>query len=129
MANHVIRGYWDCEQCGTKGIDGLADTCPNCGSGKGKHVRYYMKDTEEVSEEELTSAGISKDENDGKHKQWICAYCGFLNKYSATVCGRCAAPGRRKQLRYIFKGPAYIFEKAAGSQPEWLFFRNYFNHF
>ena len=52
MADKIIKGYWDCPQCGTKGIDGLLDACPNCGSGKDKNVRYYMKDTNAVSEEE-----------------------------------------------------------------------------
>ena len=28
MADRVIRGYWDCPQCGTTGIDGLVDVCP-----------------------------------------------------------------------------------------------------
>ena len=56
MADRVIRGYWDCEHCGTKGIDGLVDICPSCGSGKGKNVRYYMKSVEEVSDQELEAA-------------------------------------------------------------------------
>ena len=100
MAGRVIRGYWDCPQCGTKGIDGLKDECPNCGAGKDKSVRFYMKSVEEVSEEELTEAGISKDENDGKHRQWLCAYCGYLNKYGDETCVRCGASQEEKEQDY-----------------------------
>ncbi len=100
MADRVIRGYWDCEHCGTKGIDGLVDICPSCGSGKGKNVRYYMKSVEEVSDQELEAAGISKEENDGKHVEWICAYCGSLNNYRDTVCVHCGADREEKEQDY-----------------------------
>ena len=100
MAGRVIRGYWDCPQCGTKGIDGLADVCPGCGAGKDKHVRYYMKSVEEVSEEELNAAGISAEESDGLHREWICAYCGSLNNYADTVCARCGADREEKEQDY-----------------------------
>ena len=93
MANRIIRGYWDCSSCGRKGIDGLLDSCPGCGAGKDKNVRYYMKSASDVvSAEELAKAGIGEDENDGKHKEWICSYCGFLNNYSDTSCEKCGAP-------------------------------------
>ena len=93
MANRIIRGYWDCSSCGRKGIDGLLDACPGCGAGKDKNVRYYMKSASDVvSEEELAHAGIGRDENDGKHKEWICSYCGYLNNYSNTSCEKCGAP-------------------------------------
>lgn len=100
MAGRVIRGYWDCAQCGTKGIDGLIDVCPNCGSGKGKDVRYYMKSVEEVSEDELAAAGIGKDESDGQHREWVCAYCGFLNNYADQICTHCGAPKEEKEQDY-----------------------------
>ncbi len=32
--------------------------CPNCGSGKDKNVRYYMKQVEEVSDETLLELGV-----------------------------------------------------------------------
>ena len=100
MANRVVKGFWDCPQCGTKGIDGLIDTCPGCGSGKDKNVRYYIKTVEEVSEEELAAAGISADENDGMHKEWVCAYCGFLNNYADETCQRCGAGREEKETDY-----------------------------
>ena len=100
MADRVIRAYWDCEHCGTKGIDGLVDVCPACGSGKGKNVRYYMKSVEEVSAEELEAAGISADENDGKHVEWICAYCGSLNNFRDQTCVHCGADRAEKEQDY-----------------------------
>ena len=100
MADKIIRAYWDCPQCGMKGIDGLKDTCPGCGSGKDKNVRYYMKNVEEVSQEELEEAGISEDENDGAHREWVCAYCGFLNNYRDTACVRCGAPKEEQEGEY-----------------------------
>ena len=100
MAGKIIRGYWDCPQCGMKGIDGLVDTCPGCGAGKDKNVRYYMKAVEEVSEAELNAAGMSSEEADGAHKEWVCPYCGFLNNYSDTTCVRCGADKEEKEQEY-----------------------------
>ena len=100
MADRVIRGYWDCPQCGTTGIDGLVDVCPNCGAGKDKNVRYYMKAVEEVTEEELQAAGTSKAESDGSHREWICAYCGNLNNYADEVCVHCGANKEEKEQDY-----------------------------
>ena len=100
MAGKVIRGYWDCPHCGTKGIDGLVDICPGCGSGKDKNVRYYMKSTEAVSDQELEAAGISADESDGEHREWICAYCGALNNYRDQICVHCGADKAEKEQDY-----------------------------
>ena len=100
MSGKVIKGYWDCPHCGTKGIDGLVDICPGCGSGKDKNVRYYMKNTEAVSSEELEAAGISADENDGEHREWICAYCGALNNYRDQTCVHCGADKSEKEQDY-----------------------------
>ena len=100
MADRVIRGYWDCPQCGTKGIDGLIDVCPGCGSAKDKNVRYYMKKVEAVSEEELEAAGISKEESDGSHREWVCAFCGSLNNYRDEFCAHCGAAKAEKEQDY-----------------------------
>ena len=116
MANKIIKGYWDCPQCGTKGIDGLLDACPNCGSGKDKNVRYYMKDTNAVSEEELNAAGLSKEDADGSHKEWICAYCGSLNNYRDTVCARCGADREEKAQDYGGDTSEVAYEKDKSGQ-------------
>ena len=99
--NKIIRGYWDCSYCGTKGIDGLIDSCPNCNAGKKKDTKYYMKSTDDVvSEEELNKAGISVEECDGNHKEWICAYCDNLNNYSNENCEFCGASKKEKECEY-----------------------------
>ena len=101
IMGRVIRGYWDCPSCGTKGIDGLLDACPHCGSAKNKNVRYYMKSRDDtVTEQELNNARISKDELDGKHRDWLCSYCGYLNRYSDKLCQQCSAPKEEKAGDY-----------------------------
>lgn len=97
----IIRGYWDCNYCGTKGIDGLKDSCPNCNAGKKKDIKYYMKSTYDVvSEKELNEAVIVLDECDGNHKEWICSYCDNLNNFSPQNCEFCGAPKKEKECEY-----------------------------
>ena len=97
----IIRGYWDCPFCGRKGIDGLLDKCPGCGTGKRDDTRYYMKSSSDlVSGEELEAAGIGKDENDGLHKEWVCPFCGQLNNWKDQVCVSCGAPKESAEELY-----------------------------
>lgn len=101
MADKVVKGYWDCPYCNSREIDGLVDFCPNCGVHKPKDVKYYLKgnvttnttysksqvpDSDVLSEKELEKAGISKEECDGKHKEWVCDFCGSLNNWADNVC-------------------------------------------
>lgn len=77
----IIRGYWKCQYCGTKDIDGLVDTCPNCWKRKPENTKYYLKNVkEELTDAELEAAGISRAECDGEHKDWVCSYCNQLNR-------------------------------------------------
>lgn len=88
----IVKGYWACKYCGTGDIDGLTDICPNCGKQKSSDVKYYMKGSPvEVTEKELEKAGITKEECDGNHKDWICEYCGQLNNYSDENCRACGS--------------------------------------
>lgn len=48
-----IRGYWDCNYCNTKAIDGLIDNCTNCGKQKPSDTKYYM-----LSENDFVSAEV-----------------------------------------------------------------------
>lgn len=94
--SQIIRGYWDCEYCNTIKIDGLVDTCPNCGKQKSDNVKYYMGSPNDiVTEEELLAANISAEECDGEHPEWICPYCEQLNDYADTVCIACG--GNKKE--------------------------------
>ena len=106
MADKVVKGYWDCPYCSSKEIDGLVDFCPNCGVHKPKDVKYYLNgnvttnttysksqvpDSDVLSEKELEKAGISKEECDGKHKEWVCDFCGSLNNWADNVCSSCGS--------------------------------------
>ena len=97
----IIKGYWKCQYCGTKDIDGLADVCPNCGKRKPENTKYYLKDIkEELTDAELEEAGISRAECDGKHKDWVCSYCNQLNNWSDETCAACSTPKTESEFEY-----------------------------
>ena len=101
MSKRIVKGYWDCEACGTKEIDGLADICPGCGSRKPENTKYYLKEKKEyISSEELKKAGISEEECDGNHKEWVCPYCDKLNNYADAFCVGCGAPKSESTKEY-----------------------------
>lgn len=97
----IIRGYWDCSHCGKKKVDGLLDVCPGCGKRKSDNVKYYMGSPDDiVTESELNAAGISKEECDGEHKEWVCAYCSQLNNWADTKCNACGADKGFSEAEY-----------------------------
>lgn len=97
----IIRGYWDCSYCDKKKIDGLIDICPSCGKRKSESVKYYMENPNDiVSESELNAAGISKEECDGKHKEWICPYCLQLNNWADQECKACGSGKNLSEKQY-----------------------------
>ncbi len=113
----IVKGYWSCSYCGTCDIDGLTDICPNCGKQKSRDVKYYMKGAvTEVTDEELEKAGITKEECDGNHKDWICDYCGQLNNYSAESCVACG--GLRSEATREY-GEAQIHKEESPLQPDY----------
>ncbi len=87
--DRILKGYWDCTYCNTRGIDGLVDVCPNCGKAKSANVKYYMNKDIEVTDYELRKAGIKREECDGYHQEWICPKCKTLNKYRYDSCISC----------------------------------------
>lgn len=88
----IVKMYWTCRNCGTGSIDGLVDECPNCGDRKPSDIQYEFSEIDvEVTEEELKAAGISKEECDGEHKEWVCNYCGRLNNWADTICVGCSS--------------------------------------
>lgn len=116
MSERIIKGYWDCPYCDSKDIDGLVDDCPNCGRHKPENVKYHLKgkhvqenkiyNTSQVNEsdvlstEELHSAGISEEECDGNHKEWVCSYCNSLNNWADDICTSCGSPKEEANLEY-----------------------------
>ena len=83
VGNKIIRGYWDCSSCDTKGIRGDVRNCPGCGKPRGDDVKFYMKDKEYLSDEEAAKVSHEAD--------WFCEYCGALNSANDTKCKGCGA--------------------------------------
>lgn len=116
MANRIIRGYWDCPYCDSTDIDGLVDNCPNCGRHKPENTKYHLKgaiphenkiykksvveESDVLTTEELQKAGISKEECDGNHKEWVCSYCNSLNNWADDICTSCGSPRNEATLEY-----------------------------
>lgn len=105
MGQRIVKGYWDCDYCGTKHIDGLVDECPNCVAKKRKDTKYYMMEghIEYVTPEELKKAKISVEECDGNHEDWVCNYCDTLNNFSDVNCSSCGSPRSEASHEYGMK--------------------------
>lgn len=100
----IVKGYWKCKYCNTNDIDGLVDECPNCGKRKSEDVKYYMRDVVvEVTDEELKKAGVSRQECDGNHKDWVCNYCNQLNNWGDDACRACGASKSDATHEYALK--------------------------
>ena len=86
----IIVGFWDCTQCGTKGILGTEQSCPNCGRQRGSDVQFYMDRNRMQTVDEVTSAAEA-----ARHKRrgadWVCEYCNSLNRSDATNCEACGS--------------------------------------
>ena len=67
--------------------------CPNCGDRKPPDIQYEFGEVDvEITDEELEAAGISKEECDGEHKEWICNYCDRTNNWGDLRCVGCDMP-------------------------------------
>ena len=116
MSDRIVRGYWDCPYCDSTDIDGLVDNCPNCGRHKPENTKYHLKgaiphenriykksvaeESDVLTTEELQKAGISKEECDGNHKEWVCSYCNSLNNWADDICTSCGSPRNEATLEY-----------------------------
>lgn len=116
MADRIVRGYWDCPYCDSADIDGLVDNCPNCGRHKPENTKYHLKgaiphenkiykksmvgESDVLNTEELQKAGISEEECDGNHKEWVCSYCNSLNNWADDICTSCGSPRDEATLEY-----------------------------
>lgn len=90
----IIKGYWDCQYCGEKGIDGGLRDCTACGHQRDDSVTFYMKsETEYVSEEEAAKAG--------KNPDWLCSFCHVLNSDGVAVCKGCGASREDSEKNYF----------------------------
>ncbi len=86
MASGIRVGRWDCPACGHKGNIGYETSCSQCGSPRGKNVKFYLPDeSEEISDaQKIAQARAGVD--------WICDYCGADNKATDTACRSCSNP-------------------------------------
>ena len=135
MSERIVRGYWDCPYCDSKDIDGLVDNCPNCGRHKPENVKYHLKgqhvqenkiyktaqvdESDVLSTEELHNAGISEEECNGNHKEWVCSYCNSLNNWADKFCTSCGSPKEEADLEYGMQKR----EKSSNNLEEYVFLR------
>lgn len=135
MADKIVRGYWDCPYCDSTDIDGLVDNCPNCGRHKPENTKYHLKgaiphenkiykksvveESDVLNTEELHKAGISEEECDGNHKEWVCSYCNSLNNWADDICTSCGSPRDEADLEYGMQKR----EKSSNNLEEYVFLR------
>lgn len=94
MREIVIEGFWDCPYCDTKEVSGFYRECPNCGSARGAHTKFYTtENSRELSEEEIERIGDLPD--------WLCSYCDNLNSSKARYCASCGASKADSNKNYF----------------------------
>ena len=87
----ILMGAWDCPACGTKGIRGDVYDCPNCGRVRADDVKFYLPtDAAEVTD----AAGLAATK---AGPDWICDFCGNLNRATQGSCDKCSAPRGSKR--------------------------------
>lgn len=74
------------------------------------YSKSQVPDSDVLSEKELEKAGISKEECDGKHKEWVCDFCGSLNNWADNVCSSCGS--QKDESDTLYGG-----EKKSGEEP------------
>lgn len=102
----LLMAYWDCEYCGTKGIEGSKRECSNCGRPRG-NVKFYMKHLQEGREYKASEVAgqeyVSSEQaaKVSKGPDWYCSYCDSLNNSEATVCKGCGATREDSEKNYF----------------------------
>lgn len=85
MADRIVEGLWDCPYCGTKAIGGLTKSCPCCGHPQDSGTKFYLGKKKKYLEASLSAQY-------GQGPDWICPYCGSLNRIRFKYCSGCGAP-------------------------------------
>lgn len=92
MSNHEeeveVWVFWDCDDCGHKGISCEYKECPECGEPRtfAEFDDQYLGEDDEISYVEETP---DKDE-----PNWHCVACHCDNSPDVVTCYRCDAPRR-----------------------------------
>lgn len=76
-----VESYWNCRFCRVKAIEGKFKECPNCGSPRGKDVKYYIIEKDKYVDDSVVEKG----------PDWLCNYCESYNPYSVNFCLRCGS--------------------------------------
>ena len=107
MDSNRIEGLWDCSYCGQKEIRARFDRCPACASARAAETVFYMPTniqaaTLTAEEAARTSTGVD----------WVCAYCGNLNRCDDERCRGCGADRAEANENYgtlhaSTAGPSY----------------------
>lgn len=96
MADRIVEGLWDCPYCNSKGIGGLTKHCPCCGHSQDSGTKFYLGEKIEYLEDDLAKQY-------GQGADWVCAYCGSLNRVHYKYCVNCGAPKDSSEKDYFSK--------------------------
>ena len=96
MGERIVEGLWDCPYCNSKGIGGLAKHCPCCGHPQDAGTKFYLGEKVEYLEDDLAKQY-------GQGADWVCAYCGSLNRVHFKYCVNCGAPKDSSEKDYFSK--------------------------
>ena len=107
MDSNRIEGLWDCSYCGQKEIRARFDRCPACASARAAETVFYMPTN--IQAATLTAEEAAKTSNG---VDWVCAYCGNLNRCDDERCRGCGADRAEANENYgtlhaSTAGPSY----------------------
>lgn len=94
MANRIVEGIWDCRYCGTNAIGGLTKHCPCCGHPQDEDVQFYLGEEKKYLEEEVAAQY-------GQGADWVCGYCGALNRVHFKYCATCGGAKDSSEKDYF----------------------------
>lgn len=99
MTKRIVEGLWDCPYCKTKAIGGLTKHCPCCGHPQDAGTKFYMGEKKNYLDEALAAQY-------GQGADWVCPFCGSLNRVYFKYCSNCAAPKDSSEKDYFSARPA-----------------------
>ena len=107
MDSNRIEGLWDCSYCGQKEIRARFDRCPACASARAAETVFYMPTN--IQAATLTAEEAARTSNG---VDWVCAYCGNLNRCDDERCRGCGADRAEANENYgtlhaSTAGPSY----------------------
>lgn len=94
MSKRIVEGLWDCPHCKSKGIGGLTKHCPRCGHPQDPGTVFYMGTEKKYLEADLAAQY-------GQGADWLCPFCGSLNRVRFEYCANCAAPKGASEKDYF----------------------------